>query len=65
MRTKKQTSAGRDWLHRLHERRAVKLMALDAGTPEDERRWARAAGLPVAELRARAIAHRTSPSPHG
>jgi len=46
-------AAERDFLHRLNERRALKLMALGLGTPQDERRWARAAGLPVAELRRR------------
>jgi hypothetical protein len=44
----------RDWHHRLHERVALKLIAVGAGTPERERRWARNAGLPVAELRRRA-----------
>jgi hypothetical protein len=54
MKAKKINTGERDALHRLHERVALKLMAAGAGTPEDERRWARAAGLPVAELRARA-----------
>jgi hypothetical protein len=36
--------------------------ALFAPMPEDERRWARDAGLPVAELRARAAAHHSSAS---
>lgn len=54
MKTKPRSTTERDVLHRLNERRALRLMALGAGTPEDERRWARLAGLPVAELRARA-----------
>lgn len=54
MRAKRRNPDERDFLHRLSERRALKLMWLGVGTPEDERRWGRAAGLPVAELRARA-----------
>jgi hypothetical protein len=50
----KEDRSSRDLGHQLHERRALKLMAVGAGTPERERRWARAAGLPVAELRRRA-----------
>jgi hypothetical protein len=46
----------RDLGHELAERRALKLMRIGVGTPTDERRWARAARLPVAELRARAKA---------
>ena len=48
------TTAERDWLDHLRERRAVKLMRLGAGSPAKERRWAHGCRLPVAELRARA-----------
>jgi hypothetical protein len=53
MRAKRRTNAERDAMHRIVERRALKLMRLGVGTPEDQRRWARDAGLPVAELRKR------------
>jgi hypothetical protein len=59
MRAKRRTTTGRDAMHRLVERRALKLMRLGVGTREDERRWARDAGLPVAELRSRAAQHKT------
>jgi hypothetical protein len=53
MRAKRPTTE-RDNGNALAERRAIKLMRIGVGTPEDERRWARAAALPVAELRRRA-----------
>jgi len=59
VKNKPRTTTERDTLHRLNESRALKLMRLGAGTPEDERRWARAAGLSVAELRARAAGRRS------
>jgi hypothetical protein len=51
VKNKPRTTTERD---RLAESRALKLMRLGVATPEDERRWARAAGLTVAELRRRA-----------
>jgi hypothetical protein len=51
MRAKPHNPAGRDPLQRLHGRRALKLLAVEVGTPESERRWARLAGVPVEELR--------------
>jgi hypothetical protein len=50
----KQAATERDNVDRIAERYALKLMRLGVGTPDEERRWARACRLPVAELRARA-----------
>jgi hypothetical protein len=54
LKARKRQARHRGFLELLKERRARKLMGLGVGTPEDERRWARNAGLPVAELRRRA-----------
>lgn len=56
MRLRTADAGERDFLALLHEKRAIKLMRFGGWTPEDERRWARLAGLPVAELRRRAKA---------
>jgi hypothetical protein len=50
----------RDFLDHLRERRDIKLLLLPGATPEQERDLARQCRLPVAELRARVEAHRSS-----
>jgi len=51
----------RDWLDDLRERRAIKLIALGAGTPTRVRRWARDCGLTEDELRERGRAASRTP----
>jgi hypothetical protein len=60
MKARTHATTERDNYDRINESYALKLMALGNTTPERERHLARRCRLPVAELRRRAAAQRSS-----